>query len=220
SSKALAAAFEQPWGATDGLSSRRQQCNPLRFAKRLPVATLTSGISQMEDGLRYLPSLAQRRSLAENSRYAPGHASVLLGAQEIPQCGDHRQSNHQNDGGRWPAGLRCWKEDQRTQTPYRCRHTWPDTGDRCPSGGYPRLRRSRAGFAYPRPVEGTLSSVEGHIRGQRLRQEQPARVCERRLWVAAANGIEASRGQRVCCVAKALDRRTHARLARTLPTAQ
>src|SRR5262249_32964456 len=71
----------------------------------------------------------------KNSRYAPGHASVLLGAQEIPQCGDHRQSNHQNDGGRWPAGLRCWKEDQRTQTPYRCRHTWPDTGDRCPSGG-------------------------------------------------------------------------------------
>src|SRR5262249_32964454 len=85
SSKALAAAFEQPWGATDGLSSRRQQCNPLRFAKRLPVATLASGISQMEDGLRYLPSLAQRRNLAEEFTIRSGTCfGVAWGARNPP----------------------------------------------------------------------------------------------------------------------------------------
>ncbi len=131
-SKTSAAAFAARSSAED-LPSRGPRRDQLRCSQRLPLAASASRISQLEDSLRNLPRMAQRRDLAEDSRHAPGHASASPGTQEVAQRGDYRQSNRQDDRGRRPAGLRCRKEDQWTQASYRCRYTGPDPGRRRPS---------------------------------------------------------------------------------------
>ena len=143
-----------------------------------------------------------------------------LGRKKSPERGDYRQSNGQDDRGRRRAGLRCGKEDQRTQAPYRCRYAGSDPGARRPSCRCPGPRWSGAGLGDSRPAQRTVPSAEGDLRRQRIWPKQPARVCQRRLRMVAANRAETGKGQRVRGAAQALDCRADVRLAWAIPEAQ
>src|SRR5215468_2407178 len=63
-----------PGRPAEGLPSRRRRRDPLRPAQRLRLATPAARIPQVEDRLRPLPRLADRRDVAADPRLAPGHA--------------------------------------------------------------------------------------------------------------------------------------------------
>ena len=152
------------------------------------LASPAARVPQVEDGLRDLPQLAQRRNLAEDPRFAPGQTPTARGSQDLAQRGDHRQPDGQDDRGRWPTGLRCRQEDQRSQAAHRRRYLGADLGGRGPRGERPRLRRGGSGLGHPRAVEDAIPPPEGRLRRQAcLWSKQPAGVREGRVRVVAAN---------------------------------
>ena len=83
--KTSAATFA-PRGAPDDLPSRHPRRDHLCCPQWLPLAASASRIPQLEDRLWDLLPLAQRRDLAEDSRHAPGHASVSPGRKKSPSA--------------------------------------------------------------------------------------------------------------------------------------
>src|SRR5262249_44280593 len=104
-SQAPAQAFA-PGCPAEGLSPRHRQRDPLRPAQRLRLAAPAPRVPQVEDRLRQLPRLADRRHLAAGPRLAPGHAPAPRRPQDLAQRRDHRQPDGEDDRGRRPARLR------------------------------------------------------------------------------------------------------------------
>jgi hypothetical protein len=88
----------------------------------LPVAHAAEGVSAIHDGAALLLPLARRRHLAEPQSRASDQGTRAGGARGEPYSGRHRQPVGEDDGGRWPARLRCRQEDQRPQAPFAGRH--------------------------------------------------------------------------------------------------
>lgn len=149
----------------------------------------------------------------EDPRFAPGQAATSGGPQDVPQCGDHRQSDGQDPRGRRPAGLRRGQEGQRPQAPRRCRHAGTDSGRRGPPGERPGLRWGGAGVGGSRSVEGAISAIEGDFRRQRLWPKQLAGVREKRVRVVPANRAETGEREGIRGTSEAMGRGTNFRLA-------
>src|SRR5690606_7888140 len=198
-------------------SAADHQCRPVRRSQRLSVADAARRFSEVEDGLRHLLDVAERRHVGANSCGTPPEGSPGGREEGHADGRDSRQPVDPHGGGRRRTGLRRGEKGHRPEASLGRRHA-RDGARGCRSKRL--LAGPRRGLLCPDATARTVPTDQSSLRRQRLWPERSAGVSPRHIRLGAANRAPSGRSERLRRAAQTLDRGTHVRLAGPVSPAQ
>ena len=196
-----------------GLPPRDHQCDLLCGEEWLPLAAASTRIPQLEDGLRHPSAMAQRRHVANDSRLPSRQAPPKVGPKGLAERGDYRQSDGEDDRGRWRARLRREQEGHWSQAARGRGYIGFDSGrsrSRCKYSGPGRRSAPASG---PGSIAFPFWQTQSHLCRQRLCEKWFACPSEDIVRLVDSNRTSTRGAQGIHCAAKTLDRGTNLRLA-------
>src|SRR5271165_3428993 len=130
---------------------------------------------------------------------------------------DSQSVKAQKKGGlHRPAWLRCGQKDQGQEAPYSRRHIRPPAPRRRPSGRYPGSRRGRSGYGN---IVWDVSVLEDALRRWRISRTEIRHRTGKSSSASRRSNRQAFRHRnRFQDRTQTMDRRTHHRVAQSLPT--